>query len=76
MRPNVAVHRYAGPLATGVAPLADPPLTWSETKNIKWKLSIPGEGDATPIVWADRVFLLSAVPADDPPAPDKKPHGG
>ena len=55
--------QWRGPLNTGVAPEADPPLTWSESSNIKWKLAIPGEGDATPIIWADRVFVLSAVPA-------------
>jgi outer membrane protein assembly factor BamB len=68
--------QWRGPLATGVAPLADPPVLWSETRNIKWKLAIPGEGDATPIVWGDRVFVLSAVP--DPsaqPNKDKAPNG-
>jgi len=53
--------QWRGPLATGVAPQADPPLTWSETQNVKWKIPIPGEGDATPIVWGDRVFILSAI---------------
>jgi outer membrane protein assembly factor BamB len=67
--------QWRGPLATGVAPYADPPLTWSETNHIKWKLAIPGEGDATPIIWGDRVFLLSAVP--DPAQADKEkaPNG-
>jgi outer membrane protein assembly factor BamB len=55
--------QWRGPLANGVGPHADPPLNWSETNNIQWKLSVPGEGDSTPIVWADRVFLLSASPA-------------
>src|SRR5690242_3204389 len=55
--------QWRGPLATGVGPHADPPLNWSETNNIQWKLPVPGEGDSTPIVWADRVFLLSAIPA-------------
>src|SRR5215475_3550419 len=59
--------QWRGPLATGVAPFADPPLTWSETKNVKWKLAIPGEGDATPIIWGDRVFVLSAIPSATEP---------
>ena len=37
-------------------------MTWSETNNVKWKTTIPGEGDSTPIVWGDRVFLLAAIP--------------
>jgi outer membrane protein assembly factor BamB len=65
-RTGVEAMRYwpqwRGPLATGAAPLADPPLEWSETKNVKWKVKLPGLGDSTPIVWGDRVFILSAVP--------------
>jgi outer membrane protein assembly factor BamB len=55
--------QWRGPLGTGVGPQADPPLSWSETNNIKWKLALPGEGDSTPIVWADRIFVVSAIPA-------------
>jgi outer membrane protein assembly factor BamB len=53
--------QWRGPLATGVAPHADPPVTWGETNNVKWKTPIPGEGDSTPIVWDNRVFILSAI---------------
>jgi outer membrane protein assembly factor BamB len=53
--------QWRGPLATGVAPHADPPLTWSETNNIQWKTPLPGQGDSTPIVWENRVFILSAI---------------
>src|SRR5580704_12993355 len=53
--------QWRGPLATGVAPLADPPLTWSETNNVKWKTPIPVEGDSTPIVWDNRIFILTAI---------------
>src|SRR3954468_20222875 len=55
--------QWRGPLATGVAPHGDPPVSWSETNNIQWKLPLQGEGDSTPIVWADRVFLLAAIPS-------------
>jgi outer membrane protein assembly factor BamB len=55
--------QWRGPLGTGVGPHADPPLTWSETSNLQWKLTLPGEGDSTPIIWAERVFMLAAVPA-------------
>jgi outer membrane protein assembly factor BamB len=54
--------QWRGPLATGDAPNSDPPVTWSETNNVKWKTMIPGEGDSTPIVWGGRVFLLAAIP--------------
>jgi outer membrane protein assembly factor BamB len=54
--------QWRGPLGTGVAPDADPPTTWSESQNIKWKVRIPGGGSATPIVWGNQVFIQTAIP--------------
>jgi prepilin-type processing-associated H-X9-DG protein len=47
----------------GVAPHGNPPVEWSETNNIKWKIEIPGKGSATPVVWGERIFVLTAVPS-------------
>jgi outer membrane protein assembly factor BamB len=55
-------HQWRGPYATGVSRTANPPLEWSETTNIRWKVEIPGRGSASPVVWGDRLFLLTAVP--------------
>jgi len=55
---------WRGPLATGEAPDADPPVTWSETQNIRWKVEVPGRGHASPVVWGELVFVLTAVPTD------------
>jgi outer membrane protein assembly factor BamB len=57
---------WRGPLANGAAPQADPPLEWSETKNVKWKVKLPGKGSSTPIVWGDKVFILTAIAAEKP----------
>ncbi len=57
--------QWRGPEASGVARHADPPLTWSETEHVAWKVEIPGRGSASPIVWGDKVFLLTAVPVGD-----------
>ncbi len=59
--------QWRGPLANGVAPGANPPATWSEQQNVKWKLALPGFGTSTPIVWGDQVFVLTAVPVGKPP---------
>lgn len=59
--------QWRGPLANGTAPLGDPPLQWSEGKNIKWKVAIPGQGSASPIVWNDRIFILTAIPTNRTP---------
>ena len=55
--------QWRGPLASGVSLTAKPALEWSETKNVRWKVEIPGRGSASPIVWRDRVYLLTAIPA-------------
>jgi outer membrane protein assembly factor BamB len=55
--------QWRGPLGTGVSPTANPPVEWSETSNMRWKVEIPGRGSASPVVWGDRVFVLTAVPA-------------
>ncbi len=57
-------HQWRGPTATGVAPLATPPLNWSEDSNVKWKVAIPGDSTATPIVWGDQIFLTTAIKTD------------
>ena len=57
--------QWRGPDATGVARYGNPPTEWSETKNLRWKMEIPGRGSASPIVWGDKVFLLTALPLSD-----------
>src|SRR5947209_4531220 len=61
--------QWRGPLGAGVAPHANPPIDWSETKNIRWKTQLPGKGHSTPIVWGDRIFLTTAIPFGDPVKP-------
>lgn len=72
VRPPAATDAHArnwgtwrGPLGTGEAPHATPPLSWGEGKNVRWQVDVPGRGKSTPVVWDDRVFVTSAVPAGD-----------
>lgn len=55
---------WRGPAGTGVARHADPPVKWDENTNLKWKVEIPGRGHASPIVWKDRVFVLTSTPVE------------
>ncbi|MBD50291.1 MAG: hypothetical protein CME23_08490, partial [Gemmatimonadetes bacterium] len=41
-------------------PKADPPVEWSETKNIRWKTKLPGLGHSSPVVWGSLVFVTTA----------------
>src|SRR5262245_33179275 len=61
--------QWRGPLNSGAAPHARPPVEWSETKNVRWKAALPGRGSSTPIVWGDLVFVTTAVPSDKPLKP-------
>ena len=53
---------------------ADPPVLWSEEQNIKWKVAIDGDGTSTPIIWGEKIFVLTAIKTDekDPSIPDPK----
>jgi len=68
--------QWRGPEMTGVSRTAKPPLEWSETKNVKWKVEIPGRGSSSPIVWNDRVFLLTAIPVGVSGDAQHAPRGG
>ncbi len=76
--------QWRGPLQNGVAPSANPPTTWSESSNIKWKVKIPGDGNATPIIWGDKIFIQTAIPtgkkveaaATEANGPPAAPPGG
>src|SRR3954466_1604477 len=61
--------QWRGPAATGVAPAANPPTTWSETSHVKWKVRIPGDGTSTPLVWGDKVFVQTAMAMAKPAQP-------
>jgi len=70
-------HQWRGPENDGTSKNATPPLTWSESENLAWKVAIPGQGTACPIVWGDQVFVLTAVNTGkvDPsrPTPEDQP---
>jgi outer membrane protein assembly factor BamB len=68
--------QWRGPRMSGVSASATPPGEWSESKNVRWKIEIPGRGSASPVVWGDRVFVLTAVPAGGDVADPHAPRGG
>jgi len=73
--PAVNWPQWRGPLANGIAPQGNPPTTWSETDNVKWKVKVPGRGMSTPIVWDNQIFIQTAIPTGrkvEPPAGEKK----
>ena len=66
-------HQWRGPNADGSAPKADPPTKWDANTNIAWKAELPGKGSATPVVWGNQVFVLTAIKTDRVAKPEELP---
>ncbi|MDG1363705.1 MAG: PQQ-binding-like beta-propeller repeat protein [Akkermansiaceae bacterium] len=67
-------HQWRGPEANGVSRTAAPPMTWSESENIRWKVPIDGRGVSSPVVWGNKIFLLSSVNTGEVDASLPKPE--
>src|SRR5262249_1322125 len=52
---------WRGPGGQGLCPEKDLPVRFGPTERVKWKTSLPGPGNSTPVVWEKRVFLTQAV---------------
>lgn len=55
---------WRGDQGNGVSLTAKPPTEWSSTKNVKWKVAIPGKSSGSPVVWEDKVFVVSGTPTE------------
>ncbi|MDJ0842053.1 MAG: PQQ-binding-like beta-propeller repeat protein [Acidobacteriota bacterium] len=65
--------QWRGPDMSGTAHHSNPPLKWDDNTNIKWKTEVPGRGLATPIIWGNRIYLLTAIKTERKGADPKKP---
>jgi outer membrane protein assembly factor BamB len=52
---------FRGPNGRGHSDERGLPLTWSETKNVRWKVAIPGKGWSSPAIQGDRIWLTTAT---------------
>ena len=53
---------WRGQSGDGISTETGIPTRWSGTENIAWKVTIPGNGHSSPVVWENRVFLTSCLP--------------
>jgi outer membrane protein assembly factor BamB len=51
---------FRGPAGNGIAREEKAPLHWASDKNVRWKMSLPGPGNSSPIVSRGRVFITCA----------------
>ncbi len=52
--------QWRGAKLDGISHETGLPVTWSPTKNVLWRVDMPGTGGATPVIWEDRIFVTSA----------------
>lgn len=61
----------------GISPAENPPIKWSETENVKWKIALTGDGsNSSPIIWQNNIIFQTAVasnPTSETPASDDAP---
>ncbi|MHC4203338.1 MAG: hypothetical protein ACYSTT_01700 [Planctomycetota bacterium] len=71
---------WRGPNLNGVSPKGNPPVKWSETENIKWKIKLEGdESNSSPVIWGNKIFFQAAIKTDKqskPQAPSTNAGGG
>src|SRR5215510_10614284 len=53
--------QFRGPTGQGHSDERGLPLNWSETKNVKWKVAIPGKGWSSPVIPGDKIWLTTAT---------------
>lgn len=53
--------RFRGPNGTGVSEAKTVPGSWTD-KDYNWVANLPGIGHSSPVIWQDKIFLLSADP--------------
>lgn len=51
---------WRGPTGQGFCDEKGIPVTWSETENVKWKVPLALQGNSTPVIWGDKIFLTQA----------------
>ncbi len=56
---------WRGPRGDGTSSETNLPVQWSAASNVLWKVALPGTAHASPIVWQDRVFTVTALPESE-----------
>ena len=55
--------RWRGPSGQGDVAGSGYVDRWGPEENVRWKVAVPGNGNSSPIVWGDRIFLTTAEAA-------------
>jgi outer membrane protein assembly factor BamB len=58
--PEAQWCRWRGPAGTGHSVEKDLPVEWTPS-SVVWKTALKGNGQSSPIIWEDRIFLTSSL---------------
>jgi outer membrane protein assembly factor BamB len=51
---------WRGPSGQGFCTEMNVLQKWSDTENVKWKIKLENQGNSTPVIWGDKIFLTQA----------------
>jgi len=57
--------RWRGPHDNGSVDTGSYPVKWGANAHLLWKISLPGKGCSTPIVWNGRIYVTAPVEGQD-----------
>lgn len=52
---------FRGPTGQGISTATGLPTEWSSTKNVSWKIAVPGAGWSSPAISGGQIFLTTGV---------------
>src|SRR5947207_3208984 len=55
--------RFRGPNGTGESETSTIPASWTDN-DLNWRIELPGIGHSSPVLWGEKIFLLSAEPKE------------
>lgn len=53
--------QFRGPTGQGISAAANVPVEWNPTKNVAWKVELPGRGWSSPVLSAGKIYLTAAI---------------
>jgi outer membrane protein assembly factor BamB len=56
---------WRGPRDNGSTESGSYPVHWDNDKQLLWKITLPGKGCSTPIVWDRQIFLTAPIESQD-----------
>lgn len=56
--------QFRGPTGQGLSTATNVPVEWDTSKNVAWKVPVPGRGWSSPVLADGRLYLTTAVDAE------------